>query len=127
MSYIPTEWKAGDTVTSQKLNKIENGLAATSGGAVLVVNAVQDNDTIRLDKTWQEITDAGFAVLWKSLNHELTVYQLYSTYYEENVEYAVVFATFFSENTVTFQSSTADGYPILYLSNDSPIGGVTPV
>ena len=27
MSYEPTEWKAGDTVTSAKLNKIEQGIA----------------------------------------------------------------------------------------------------
>lgn len=32
MSYEPTNWKAGDTVTSAKLNKLENGLAAASQG-----------------------------------------------------------------------------------------------
>lgn len=28
MSYTPTNWKTGDTVTAQKLNKLENGVAA---------------------------------------------------------------------------------------------------
>lgn len=27
MSYEPTEWKTGDVITSEKLNKIENGIA----------------------------------------------------------------------------------------------------
>lgn len=27
MSYTPTTWKTGDTVSSTKLNKIENGIA----------------------------------------------------------------------------------------------------
>ena len=32
MSYTPTNWKAGDTVTSTKLNKMEQGIAASGGG-----------------------------------------------------------------------------------------------
>lgn len=56
MTYEPTNWKSGDVVTSAKLNKIEQGIA---GGGVLIVN---ETDGI-LDKTWQEIYDAGFSVL----------------------------------------------------------------
>lgn len=58
MSYTPTTWAAGDTVTAAKLNKLEQGVA--SGGGVLMVHDV--NGT--LDKTWQEIADAGFAVCY---------------------------------------------------------------
>lgn len=32
MAYDPTVWKSGDTITSAKLNKLENGLAEASGG-----------------------------------------------------------------------------------------------
>lgn len=43
MAYDPTVWKSGDTITSAKLNKLENGLAEASGGGtgggVLVVIA----------------------------------------------------------------------------------------
>ena len=31
MSYEPTNWKAGDVVTSAKLNKMEQGIAASGG------------------------------------------------------------------------------------------------
>lgn len=59
MAYTPTEWQSGDIVTSEKLNKIENGIAGAGGGAgggVLV--ATMDEATGALDKTWQEIYDA---------------------------------------------------------------------
>ncbi len=37
MAYTPTEWKAGDTVTSSGLNKIENELKKLSGASGLVI------------------------------------------------------------------------------------------
>ena len=57
MSYELTVWKAGDVVTSAKLNKLENGVA--NAGA-LIVNVVVDNEgTITgLDETYAEIKDA---------------------------------------------------------------------
>jgi len=40
MSYEPTNWKTGDIVTAQKLNKIEQGIAGSStGGGVFYVDA----------------------------------------------------------------------------------------
>lgn len=56
MSYEPTNWKTGDVVTSAKLNKLEQGVAAGSG--VLVVTGTYEGDIETLDKTWQEIIDA---------------------------------------------------------------------
>lgn len=35
MSYTPTQWATGDTVTADKLNKMENGIAAATK---LVIN-----------------------------------------------------------------------------------------
>lgn len=58
MAYDPTVWKSGDTITSAKLNKLENGLAEASGGGTgggaLIVNYNEDG----FDKTWQECADA---------------------------------------------------------------------
>ena len=34
MPYNPTEWASGDVVTSEKLNKIERGIAAAGGGGL---------------------------------------------------------------------------------------------
>ncbi len=57
MSYTPTQWKAGDTVTSAKLNKMEQGIA---NGGIMAIHA---NENGVLDKTWQEIHDGGFGVI----------------------------------------------------------------
>ena len=64
MSYEPTVWKAGDTVTSAKLNKMEQGIASSSSnsGGVLIVEKVMNNNITTLNKTWQEIYDAFPAV-----------------------------------------------------------------
>ena len=65
MSYTPTNWKADDTVTSAKLNKIEQGIAsAMNSGNILIVNVRSDYEgNAILDKTWEEIRDAGIAIL----------------------------------------------------------------
>lgn len=71
MAYEPTNWKAGDVVTSAKLNKLEQGLANLN---ILVVHLEQidnpegtDTDSektsiqyFRLDKTLGELLDADF-------------------------------------------------------------------
>lgn len=49
MAYEPTVWASGDTITSAKLNKLENGLAEASGGGggggdVMVVTLTYDED-----------------------------------------------------------------------------------
>lgn len=50
MSYTPTNWSTGDTITASALNKIEQGIAGGGGGAVII----EDNGT-QLDKTFAEI------------------------------------------------------------------------
>ena len=60
MSYTPTEWQRGDIVTSQKLNKLEQGVANAGGGGVFYVTMViAGEDPIILNKTWKEIRDAA--------------------------------------------------------------------
>ena len=67
MAYTPTEWKTGDIVTSEKLNKVENGLASV----VMTINATFYSETeeeieveaptdtyVRMDKTAGEIYEA---------------------------------------------------------------------
>ena len=57
MSYTPNTWATGDTITAEKLNNMEQGIAGAGG--VFLVN--MDMDTTTLDKTWQEIYDAAAA------------------------------------------------------------------
>ena len=37
MSYTPTTWATGDTITATKLNKIENGIASAGGYDLVIV------------------------------------------------------------------------------------------
>ena len=61
MSYTPTSWSTGDTITAAAMNKIENGIA--NAGGVLICNTSYDGneDVYVLDKTVQEIYDALLA------------------------------------------------------------------
>lgn len=51
MSYTPTTWTTGDTITATAMNKIENGVANASSTVIIT-----DNGTA-LDKTYAEIYD----------------------------------------------------------------------
>ena len=65
MSYEPTVWKSGDIVTSAKLNKLEQGVAAGGSGVGFLKVSIDTEGT--LDKTWQEIYDALSAGYFVSL------------------------------------------------------------
>lgn len=69
MSYTPTEWKAGDTVTSTKLNKIEQGIASASGNETSDILIVHSNNGI-LDKTWTEIRDANISFIVTKISEQ---------------------------------------------------------
>ena len=59
MSYTPTSWSTGDTITAAAMNKIENGIA-NAGGALICSSTIVDG-VYTLDKTAQEIYDALLA------------------------------------------------------------------
>lgn len=62
MSYEPTNWKTGDVVTSQKLNKLEQGVAgANSGGSFAPdITDPQDGDTLVYNAAQQKwVNGAG--------------------------------------------------------------------
>lgn len=105
MSYDKTTWQTGDVITANKLNHIEDGIA--NGGGMLVVNVDADD---KLDKTWQEIHDAGFAIMASSVSPEVGwVTQLYSN----GTGYYVAFSMVINGNiiTVVYVAETADDYP----------------
>ena len=111
MSYTPTNWKAGDTVTSAKLNKLEQGVA---GAGVLVVSL--DNETGALDKTWQEIHDAGFAVVkYGTVFGTLIKYVAMIGQVDEG--YILQFGE--NEDYITCVTDSADGYPIVQTPDNS--------
>ena len=113
MSYEPTNWKDGDLVTSAKLNKIEQGIAA--GGGVLIVH-VDKNKT--LDKTWQEIHDADICYIIRR-DEEWSDCQLVTgTEIDDGLYFVGVFN--FMNPPQTYATDSPSGYPILYIDpNDT--------
>lgn len=57
MSYTPTNWQTGDTITAPLLNKMEQGIASAGGGNVEIVHFTCEGSvgTATCDKTFSEI------------------------------------------------------------------------
>lgn len=111
MAYEPTVWKSGDVVTSAKLNKLEQGVA--SGGGVLTVH---EGEGKVLDKTWQEIYDAGFSVLELSVGGR--TYGVLAQIVESDEDYVVVYVTLGQTlRPQIYVANSADGYPVYTPSN----------
>ena len=130
MSYTPTEWQSGDIVTSTKLNKLENGLAAAaSGGGVMVVNtALNEAETAYvMDKTAGEIMSAaqtGLVVVgWLADGTGLTwiIPEVYDWGDGEIPRYTVKVTA--SGGQGSFDANTADDYPTFTPGDNGGGGG----
>lgn len=55
MAYNKHTWTTGETITAEKLNNIEEGIADSN---VLTITSTLSGSTITLNKTWKEISDA---------------------------------------------------------------------
>ena len=110
MAYTKQTWQTGEVITANKLNHMEDGIASSGGGGgVLVVNAVVGDSEVTLDKTWQEIYDAPFAVMKFTRGGAVSLDALTSIFYDELTHYTL----YFGESTPgsEFTTDTADGYP----------------
>lgn len=118
MSYTPTNWQRGDKITSEKLNRIEGGIAS----AILFANV--DTSTATLDKTWQEIASADVAYVIMA-NARLTMKipvvatiadASNNAYYVGAVGVAEATGegneTEFELTQYTFKATSADGFPV---------------
>lgn len=109
MSYTPTTWAAGDTVTAAKLNKLEQGVA--SGGGVLVVHA-SDAEFPVLDKTWTEIKnawDGGSIVITVTADNDIAYLAAVPAQHGE--DFLVLFKIPGSADMNGYVASSANGYP----------------
>jgi hypothetical protein len=107
MSYTPTEWKAGDTVTSAKLNKLEQGVASSGGTDILFVTATYDDveQTYTLNKTWTEIYNANVAIITFT-DTDMKGIALVTEIEHTGEGYAVQ-----DVNGTTYIADSANGYP----------------
>ena len=112
MSYTPTQWKDGDLVTSAKLNKMEQGIAA--GGGILIIH--EDENGV-LDKTWQEIYDAKCGIIISEYADGIGCIIITGIYISDNV-YCI------GTNIREFTTDEPNSYPQYININDSPGGGL---
>lgn len=88
MGYEPTSWKKGDVITAEKLNKLEDGVASSGGGAasgglfiIKTINYDDDEGTFdKIDKTFDEIMDAvnsGMLPIIQVIDYNLRVVKTY--------------------------------------------------
>ena len=113
MSYTPTTWTTGDTITATKLNKMENGIASAGGGGASGL-VTETND--ELDKTWNEINAMVLAGTIPFIKYS-SGYIGRVVYLDDSDDYVVQFGIFDIENQVyttnMYVSSTADGTLVL--------------
>lgn len=111
MSYTPTNWVNGDTITATKMNKIEQGIADAGsgggGGGAFIVNDVEGT----LDKTWQEIWDSaetGIVMIKYSTETEIDYYLVAMVNTDGESYWGL------RTNTDDFyEASSASSYPVL--------------
>lgn len=58
MSYTPTNWQTGDTVTAEKLNKMEQGIENANDVFVITLTPTNQDFSGTIDKTYEEIVAA---------------------------------------------------------------------
>ena len=119
MSYNPTQWSAGDTVTSAKLNKIEQGI---SNNGTLEINVIEDRETgaVYLDKTWQEIYNANNSIIIIPSDSE--EYPIRAKVICAGVNGSIFVVMCTTDSTVTFSTTAPNDYPTLIEGgNASPV------
>ena len=116
MAYIPTEWETGDIITAEKLNKLENGVAAIAG--VMVVNGEEEGDTLTLASTYNEIAaalSAGIPVFISAPPAEAEGYMFLvfsnAVIGGDTTTYQVSAFDFSNSAEIDFVADSADGYP----------------
>lgn len=135
MSYTPTTWTTGDTITTAKMNKIEQGIAS-AGGALVCNSSYSGNDYV-LDKTAQEIYDAllagtpvyikyqygtledyvgdlYLAPVIKIYNYDYTNVIRICASKHEHIGTKGTFTSTFSPAVLIYQASDANDYPTFY-------------
>ena len=116
MSYTPTNWSAGDTVTSAKLNKMEQWIA--NAGEDLIVHINYNEETVIgiLDKTCGEILEAAregktikFIGIYEIDNQIYISHEYFNSYsIPQNIHIIISGNTYHQS---TWYASSLDDYP----------------
>lgn len=122
MAYEPTNWQAGDVVTSAKLNKMEQGIARNDVVECIIENL---NSIMTLNKTWQEIWDNNYtsiALIPKNNNSYAKNFVAIRGLQIDGGAY-IVFADGPSGNILIFTCNSPDDYPATSSQEQSDSSG----
>lgn len=128
MSYEPTEWKSGDVITSAKLNKMEQGIAAggTGGGGVGTVHiSPNEQDTAYvMDKTFEEIysmLDSGLLVQIRNEEYKALfgfVSRAEAAPFSQKFNVGTLLFGDGAVNCAVFSATSSSGYPEYLFEED---------
>lgn len=135
MAYEPTIWETGDVITADKLNKIEQGLAAAEtlvDHPIVVLHADAEG---ALDRTWQDIADliddgkAVFVDLHALVDVGLVGQVIDASTYSDansgNTFQVRVYCHYCAKNLYATCTAYTD-YPVIEEDEDSGSGGIMP-
>ena len=111
MSYTEQTWATGDTITAEKLNHMEDGIAGAGGVFSVPTTFDEQTATVTCTKTWKEIYDA-------MVSGKICILHSYS---ESNCSIHIAFAVN-SDFEGAFEVSTFNGVMSLLFSTDSENG-----
>lgn len=127
MAYTKTNWQTGDIVTSEKLNKIEQGIVDAGPMIVHATEATEnDTTTYTLDKTFNELktafdagTDVKILVPREANGATMLLSSRMTRYGYGESDGVSQCAAFFEESDAgnwgplaPFMTDSVDGYPV---------------
>lgn len=121
MSYTPTTWATGDTITASAMNKIENGIANAGGGGLYPVTCTQNNG-FTLNKSYNDLSSAISAGLLPYVSSTFSVgggalaMGMLSSLYDDGE--GMYIAGFYMGDQTIFNFSASDPDDNLFASDD---------
>ena len=116
MAYEKTTWSNGDTITAEKLNNIENGIASGVLAVGIYVNSSDSTLTLTLDKTWNEIytviSNGGICVAGEYYDGAVSCSLVNSAHIDDGIGGSTLYVIEVGEQT--YVNNSIDGYPVSY-------------
>lgn len=112
MAYNKHTWTTGETITAEKLNNIEGGVA--NAGEVLKLTFTESDGSMVCDHTWQEICDALMNGAFVTYPRHTTPEADMHVYQINHITTAIVAGggySIYDFDGVEYATDSADGYP----------------